>query len=75
MEEGIFGGADIDKRRLKRLIEVDDFPELSRRVTKREYERVVDFALTLGIENGFIQDGEVAKDSFIPTFDGSGVYE
>ena len=52
-----------------------DHPLLRRKVTKREYERVVEFALTLGIENGFIQDGEVAKDSFIPAFDGSGVYE
>ncbi len=46
---------------------------LHRRITKREYDRVVDFAVNLGIENGFIQDMEVAKDSFIPAFDGSGV--
>ena len=52
-----------------------EHPLLRRRVTKREYDRVVDFALTLGIENGFIQDGEVAEDSFIPAFDGSGVDE
>lgn len=48
---------------------------LRRRVTKREYDRVVDFAVDLGIENGFIQDMEVAQDSFIPAFDGSGVSE
>lgn len=46
---------------------------LHRRITKREYDRVVDFAVNLGIENGFIQDMEVAEDSFIPAFDGSGV--
>lgn len=46
---------------------------LHRPVTKREYDRVVDFALTLGIENGFIQEGKVAKESFVPAFDGSGV--
>ena len=46
---------------------------LHRRVTKREYDRVIDFALNLGIENGFVQDMEVALDSFIPAFDGSGV--
>ena len=48
-------------------------PLLSRKVTKREYERLVDFALSLGLENGFIQEGETAKESFIPPFDGEGV--
>lgn len=49
------------------------FPELGRRVTRREYERLVDYALSLGVENGFIQEGETAGESFIPAFDGEGV--
>lgn len=52
---------------------MNDHKYLHRTVTRREYDRVVDFALTLGIENGFIQEGSVAKDSFVPEFDGSGV--
>lgn len=44
------------------------YPELNRRVTKREYDRLLDFALDLGIENAFIQDRAVAKESFIPEF-------
>ena len=52
---------------------VQDDPLLSRRVTKREYERLVDYALSLGVEQGFIQDREVAKESFIPAFNGEGV--
>ena len=44
------------------------YPELDRRVTKREYERLLDFAIDLGIENAFIQDRAVAKESFIPEF-------
>ncbi|MDO4614272.1 MAG: radical SAM protein [Lachnospiraceae bacterium] len=51
----------------------DKFPELGRRVTKREYNRVVDFALELGITQAFIQEGNAAKESFIPAFDGSGI--
>lgn len=47
----------------------DNFPELNRRVTKREYQSVVDYAIDLGIENAFIQDRAVAKESFIPEFD------
>ena len=48
-------------------------PELNRRVSRREYDRVVDFALELGVENGFIQEGETAEESFIPEFDGEGL--
>ena len=43
-------------------------PELGRKVTRREYERVVDFALDLGVVNGFVQEGETASESFIPPF-------
>ena len=44
------------------------FPELNRRVTPEEYDEVVDFAVELGIENAYIQDGEAASESFIPNF-------
>lgn len=44
------------------------FPELGRRVTKREYEKVLDFAISLGIKNGFTQEGQAAFESFIPSF-------
>ena len=50
-----------------------DDPQLSRKVTDREYERLIDYAISLGLNNGFIQEGETAKDSFIPEFDGEGV--
>ena len=46
---------------------------LKRKVTKREYDKVVDYALEIGVEYGFIQEGEVASDSFIPEFDETGV--
>ena len=48
-------------------------PQLMRKVTRREYEQVVDYALQLGITNAFIQEGDVAKESFIPDFDTTGV--
>lgn len=49
------------------------YHELNRKVTKREYEKVIDYALELGVQNAFIQEGETAKESFIPSFDGEGV--
>lgn len=44
------------------------YPELNRRVTKREYDSVINYAIDLGVENAFIQDRAVAKESFIPEF-------
>jgi len=55
------------------LEHVQEYPELNRRVSKRTYERYIDYALEIGVENGYIQDGNVAEESFIPTFDGAGV--
>ena len=53
--------------------EIKEYPELNRRLKKREYQKVTDHALMIGITNGFIQDGEAALESFIPAFDCQGV--
>lgn len=46
-----------------------DFPErLLRKVTKREYDKVVGHAISIGIKNGFTQEGKAASESFIPNF-------
>lgn len=54
-------------------IALKDYPEINRTVTRREYERLIDYALEIGITNAFIQEGDVAKDSFITAFDCEGV--
>lgn len=51
----------------------EHYPEIARKVTKREYDRWVDYALDIGVKNGFIQEGETAKESFIPEFRGEGI--
>lgn len=48
-------------------------PLLSRKVTDDEYNDVLDYAIDLGIENAFMQEGDVAEESFIPDFDCEGV--
>ena len=50
-----------------------DYPELYRKVPRQDYDALVDFAVELGIENGFVQEGGTAAESFIPAFDGKGV--
>lgn len=49
------------------------WPEINRVLDDEEYQQVIDYALELGISNGYIQEGETAKDSFIPPFDNEGV--
>ena len=51
----------------------EKYPELNRRVTKREYDSYMRYALDLGVTNAFIQDRKVAKESFIPDFNGEGI--
>lgn len=46
---------------------------LNRKLTEREYERLIDFADRNGIKNAFMQEGSAAEDSFIPPFDLEGV--
>lgn len=51
------------------LENVAGYPEINRRVTEDEYNLVVDYAVSLGIENAFVQEGEAAAESFIPDFE------
>lgn len=55
------------------LLQVAGIPTLNRRVSGKEYEKIVDFAIRIGMENGFIQEGETASESFIPAFDYEGI--
>lgn len=49
--------------------DLEEFPEINRSVTKREYSKVVDYAIALGVENAFVQEGRTFVESFIPDFD------
>lgn len=48
-------------------------PELDRKITEREYNKVVDYALNLGMDKIFIQSIESADEKFIPDFDFTGI--
>ncbi len=52
---------------------LEKYPELNRTVTEAEYDELVDYAIELGVESGFIQEGETAKESFIPEFNMEGI--
>lgn len=48
-------------------------PELGRKLTQEEYEALTGYAIALGVENGFLQEGDTVGESFIPDFDGTGL--
>lgn len=50
---------------------IDKYPNLNRKVSDEEYEDVTNFAVELGVEMAFIQEGETQDTSFIPDFDDS----
>ena len=51
----------------------DDFSELNRRVTTREYTRAQEYMLERGIEDGFVQARTSSTDRYIPDFDLTGL--
>ena len=55
------------------LAHVEKYPELNRKVDRKTYNKYVDYAIEIGVENGYIQEEDVAQESFIPSFDGEGV--
>ena len=52
---------------------LEKFPELMNKVIEKDYDELVDYAIELGVENAFIQEGEAAQESFIPDFNGEGI--
>lgn len=52
---------------------IERFPELNKPAPRSEYEALLDFADSLGIENYFWQEEGAEQESFIPSFDGTGV--
>ena len=58
---------------MPQIAEDPAFQDINRKVTKEEYDRLLAFAEAIGIELGFLQEGETALESFIPPFTGEGL--
>jgi len=55
------------------LYQTAEYPEINRRLTTYEYQKVIDYARELGIEQCFIQQGRTASKEFVPDFSGAGL--
>jgi putative pyruvate formate lyase activating enzyme len=49
------------------------FFELSKPLNPKHYDSLIDYALAIGVKNGFIQDTGTSSTAYIPDFDMSGV--
>lgn len=50
------------------LYQSSQFPKINRRLTTYEYDKVVETALSLGLNQGFIQEKTSAGETYIPPF-------
>ena len=49
--------------------EIENYPELNRKITKREYDKVLNHAINLGFENMFVQELTSSSNDYIPSWD------
>lgn len=47
----------------------EKYPEINKPLNTKHYDALIDYSLSIGIENGFIQDTGTNSESFIPEFD------
>lgn len=52
-------------------VSICPYDNLNRKVSDDEYEELINYALTIGVNRAFIQEGDTAEESFIPNFDKS----
>ena len=55
------------------LKQVEKYPEINRKVTEEEYESLINYAISIGVKEAYVQEGDTAEESFIPPFDLEGV--
>lgn len=55
------------------LEHVKKYPEINKKLNQKHYDSMIDYAVSIGVENGFIQEEGTDKESFIPLFNYEGV--
>ncbi|MGN0164606.1 MAG: radical SAM protein [Lachnospiraceae bacterium] len=58
---------------LESFVKEGRYPELYQKISRLKYDEIIDCALEIGVENAFIQEEDVADESFIPLFDYEGL--
>ena len=50
-----------------------NYPEINKSLNPKHYDSLIDYALSIGVKNGFIQENGTNDISFIPPFNFEGV--
>ena len=53
--------------------DLEKFPEINRKLTRREYEKVVSYAVQSGLNHAYVQELSSADENYIPPFVFTGV--
>ena len=51
----------------------EEYKEINRRITKREYEKVLSYVIEKDLKNVYIQERDSASEIYVPDFNGTGV--
>ncbi|WP_160670222.1 radical SAM protein [Clostridium sp. C8-1-8] len=51
----------------------NEYPEINRVLNPNHYDSLIDYALSIGVTNGFIQDSGTNSETFVPSFKNEGV--
>lgn len=49
------------------------YPEINKPINPKVYESLIDYALSIGVKNGFIQESGTNSETFVPEFNNEGV--
>ncbi|AYD41303.1 radical SAM protein [Clostridium fermenticellae] len=50
-----------------------NFPEINKKLNSKHYDALIDYCISIGIKNAFIQEEGTCSESFIPQFDLRGI--
>lgn len=55
------------------LYNAKDYPEINKSINPKVYDSLINYALSIGVKNGFIQDAGTDTEDFVPDFNNKGV--
>lgn len=55
------------------LYNAKDYPEINKSINPKVYDSLINYALSIGVKNGFIQDAGTDTEEFVPHFNNKGV--
>lgn len=55
------------------MYNAEKYPEINKRVSPKSYEWLLDYALSIGLKNGYMQDYNSAETAYTPEFNNEGI--